>query len=170
MPRMRLAFPWLAGLVLVAACSKPEPPKVTPKSARVSSIDARGLGLTVELDVYNPNRFPLVAKSVSGSLEVGSGVELGRARSEPQGSIPANGSSTVSSELLVSWTNAAALAPYALSNNPVPYTFKGIATIGGEKLNVDVPFTIKGELTRDQVVSIGLRGLSPTAIPVPTAP
>jgi LEA14-like dessication related protein len=166
---MRWSAVWVAGVVLAAACSKPEPPKVTPKSARVSSIDARGLALTVELDVYNPNRFPLIAKSVSGSLEVGEGVELGRARSEPQGAIPANASSTVSSELVVSWTNAAALAPYALSNKPVPYTFKGLATIGGEKLNVDVPFTIKGELTRDQVLSIGLRGLSPTTIPMPTA-
>ena len=167
---MRAAALLIAGALALGACSKPKSPEVTPRSARVTSVDARGLGLTLELDVRNPNDFPLVARAVSGVLEVGNGVELGRARAEPKSSIPAGGSSPVTSQLLVSWTNATAVAPFALTNKPVPYTFRGTATIGGEKLNVDVPFSVKGELTRDHVLQIGLRGLGPTGLPLPTGP
>lgn len=151
----------------LTSCSKPEPPKVTPRAARVIRVDANGLRLALELDVYNPNGFPLTARTVSGTLEVGKGTELGSARSEPKGSIAAKSSSVVTSQLDVGWTNVAALAPYALTTQPVPYTFRGVATIGGEKLNVDVPFAVKGELTREQIVQIGLRGLTPPSLPLP---
>lgn len=156
----------LVGLVL-ASCSKPDVPKITPRSARVTSVDAKGMGLSVELDVQNTNRFPLIVRTVSGQLELGSGAELGQARAEPKTTIPAKGSVLVTSELTVSWTNVAALAPFALTNKPVPYAFKGVANLGGEKINFDVPFTVKGELTRDQVIQIGLRGLGPTNLPIP---
>jgi LEA14-like dessication related protein len=157
-------------LVAVAACSKPEPPKITPRAARVTSIDAKGMRLLLELEAYNPNGFPLIARTVTGALEVGAGAELGRASSAPSESIPAKGSSVISAELDVSWTNAGALAPFALSDKPVPYTFRGVATIGGERINLDVPFTVTGELTRAQVLQIGLKGLAPPGLPIPALP
>jgi len=49
----------------------------------------------------------------------------------------------------------------------VPYAFRGVAAIGGESLSIDVPFTIKGELTREQVLQAGLRGLGGIGLPVP---
>ena len=154
----RRAFVLVVAAAL-AGCSKPEPPKVTPISARVAAIDAKGIGLSLELDVQNPNSFPLVTQSVQGTLEIGSGVEVGKAVAEPKTSIPAKGSSRVTSRLYVGFENVAAFAPFALSPKPVPYSFRGVARMGGEKLNVDVPFTVKGELSREQVVQIGLRGL-----------
>jgi LEA14-like dessication related protein len=138
------------------ACSKPEPPRITPRSVRVAAISPAGLGLALELDVYNPNSFPILAQRVSGTVEIGNGVELGRGGAQPQGAIPAKGSTVIASQLGITWTNAAALAPYALSPGPVPYTLRGTAAIGSERLNVDVPFTVKGELTREQVLQAGL--------------
>jgi LEA14-like dessication related protein len=164
----RALSPTLAAALLSASgCSKPEPPRITPQAAQVKSVDPAGIVLTLDLDVYNPNSFPLIARSVSGSVEIGEGVELGRGNAQPGISIAAKSSSLVSSELTVAWTNAAALAPLALSPKPVPYTFRGVATIGGEKLNVDVPFVVKGELTRAQVVQAGLRGLGNMGVPLP---
>jgi LEA14-like dessication related protein len=169
-----MAFPRLScfgpaalalGLALVS-CSKPEPPRVTPRSIRVAAVSPTGVGLALELDVHNPNPFPILAQNVKGTLEIG-GVEIGRGHAQPQSSIPAKGSATVASQLAVTWTNAAALAPYALSPGPVPYAFRGVAAIGGERLNVDVPFTINGELTREQVLQAGLRGLGGMGLPVP---
>src|SRR5262245_59463630 len=113
-----------AGLAL-GACAKPEPPRVTPRSVRVGAVSPAGLGLLLELDVYNPNPFPILAQRVSGTLELGSGVELGRGAVTARTSIGAKSSSTVNSQIAVSWTNAAALAPFALSTAPVPYTFRG---------------------------------------------
>jgi LEA14-like dessication related protein len=164
---MKLSHSLLSIGLVLASCSKPEVPKITPRSARVTTVDAKGLGLTLELDVQNPNRFPLIVRTVDGTLEVGSGTELGRAHAEPKTTIPAKGTSAVTSQLSVSWTNATAVAPYALSNKPVPYEFKGTANLGGESLNFDVPFTVKGELTRDQVIQIGLRGLGSGGLQLP---
>jgi LEA14-like dessication related protein len=157
----------LAAAPLPLGCSKPEPPRITPQTARVKSVDPAGIVLALDLDVYNPNSFPLIARSVSGNLEIGAGVELGRGRAEPGVSIPGKSSSLVSSELTIAWTNAAALAPLALSDKPVAYTFRGLATVGGERLNVDVPFVVEGELTRAQVVQAGLRGLGTMGVPLP---
>jgi LEA14-like dessication related protein len=157
----------LASVLLATACSTPEPPRVTPRSVRVTSVAPGGVGLAVELDVYNPNSFPLLVRTVNGTLEVGNGIEIGRGRADPAGNIPARGSSLVPTQLSLGFTNLPALSQFALSAKPVPYTFRGVATVGGEKLNADVPFSIKGELTREQVLQAGMRGLGPMGLPLP---
>jgi LEA14-like dessication related protein len=151
----------LASVALLCACSKPAPPTLTPRAARVTSVEPSGLVLTLELDVQNPNSFPLIAQAVDGTLELANGTELGRAHAEPNGSIPANSASSVSSELRVPWTNLGALAPLLASPADVPYRFRGTATLGGERLNLRLPFELGGVLSRAQVLEIGLRGLGP---------
>lgn len=150
-----------ATLVLAAACSKPKPPTLRPLSARVVAVTPTGIRLAVELEVTNPNGFPLVARSVDGTLTVGGGAELGRSHTELASRIPAGASANVTSELSVGFQNLGALAPFVLSPLPVPYELHGNASVGGEKLNVSIPFTVNGELTRAQLVSIGLNGLGP---------
>ncbi len=164
-----LAFPTaLTALALATACSKPKPPTITPKSAQVLAVSPSGVQLAVSFDVANPNGFPLIVHSVDGSfaLGAGEGSELGKAHAVPSASIPAEGSSTVTSELSVSWTNLSALTPFLLSPAAVPYRFVGTAQLGGESLNVSVPFTLNGELSRAQLLSVGLAGLGvPAAAP-----
>ncbi len=148
----------LATAPLVVGCT-PKNPTVTPRVARVTGVSSGGLTLAVELDVYNPNSFPLIAQFVEGAVTISNGAELGRGSAAPQSSIPANGRALVSAQMTVPWANLGALAPFALSPNPVPYTFRGDATIGGDSLNVKVPFEVTGQLTREQLLQAGLRGL-----------
>ena len=150
-------------LTLATACAKPKPPTITPKTAQVLAVSATGVTLAVAFDVSNPNRFPLIVHAVDGrfSLGSGAGVELGKAHAEPASSIPAQGTSTVTSQIAVGWTNLAALTPFMLSPAAVPYRFDGTATLGGESLNLNLPFTLTGELTRAQLINAGLSGLSP---------
>ena len=126
----------------------------------MQSISPHGVELAVEFDVTNPNRFPLIVHSVDGHFSVGAGAgtELGTAHAEPSASISAQATSSVTSTVAVGWTNLAALAPFALSPGAVPYTFTGSAAVGGSELNVTIPFTVTGELTRAQLLSIGLAG------------
>jgi LEA14-like dessication related protein len=127
MKRMRA---YLAAAALCAvACSKPEPPKITPHAARVQSVTPLGVGLALELDVENKNPFPLIVQEVSGTLKLGAGVEVGRARSEPKGNVPAKATTRVPATLDVPWTQLGALAPLAASGKPVPYTFDGTAKL-----------------------------------------
>jgi len=146
-------------MLCAVACSRPEPPKITPHAARVSSVTPLGVGLALELDVENRNAFPLIVQEVTGTLKLGAGVEVGRARSEPKGNVPAKATTRVPATLEVPWTQVGALAPLAASGGAVPYAFEGIAKVGSSKVSFDVPFTVKGELTRAQIVQAGLRGL-----------
>src|SRR5689334_16047426 len=56
---------WASCALLLAfgpsACSKPQPPIVTPRTARVTGADLRGLDVDLQLEVNNPNAFPLSA-------------------------------------------------------------------------------------------------------------
>lgn len=156
---MKLGALSLSLVVGLAACSKPEPPKITPHAARVQSVTPLGVGLALELDVENKNPFPLIVQEVSGTLKLGAGVEVGRARSEPKGNVPAKATTRVPATLDVPWTQLGALAPLAASGKPVPYTFDGTAKIGSTKLTFDVPFTVKGEISQAQAIQAGIRGL-----------
>jgi len=160
---------WLLALLVLAfsvtACSRPVPPTVTPREARVTRVDPSRLVLSIVLDVSNPNSFSIVAQAVDGALELENGTVLGHARVPLQTSIPAKSSSQVTSELSVPWANLPALAPFALSGTDVRFRFRGTATIGGESLNVGVPFELAGVLNRAQVLELGLRGLGLPAAP-----
>lgn len=146
-------------LPLVTVGCAPDRPTVTPQAVRVTAAGTQGLTLAIDMHVHNSNSFPLWVHAVEGVILLGSGAELGRGWAQPKETIPANGSSQVTTILSVPWVNIGALAPFALSSQPVPYLFRGQATIGGESLNVKVPVELTGHLTREQLLAAGLRGL-----------
>jgi LEA14-like dessication related protein len=152
-------LPHLAlALLLASGCAKPKPPSITPRSVQLSAIKPDGVQLSLILAAHNPNAFPLVVSSVSGNFELQDGTPLGNAQSSLPLSIPAEGDQDLSATLDIRFSSASALAPYALTGRPLPYRVRGTASVGSEKLNVDVPFTIDGELTREQLLAAGLRG------------
>jgi LEA14-like dessication related protein len=143
---------------LAAACFRPKPVEITPQSLRLSSIGPEGVGLAVVLDVHNPNRFPVSASAINAVLELQDGSELGQGSATPAFTIPAEGNAAVPAQLAMRWTNLALLAPYALNAQPLPYRLRGSARIGGQNLNLELPFTISGQLTSQQVLQAGIRG------------
>ena len=155
---MRPLLPVFVAALSLAACSKPKPPTIAPRSAQIVGVSPGGVQLAITFDVTNPNGFPLMAHAVDGRFMLGtdSGAELGKAHAEIVSSIPANGTSSVTSQLGIPWTNLAVLAPFVLSPAAVPYHFDGTATVGGDDLNVSIPFTLTGELTRAQLIAAGL--------------
>ncbi len=148
----------LWALLLLPCCSKPTPPELTPRSAQVSAVRPDGVELSLLIDARNPNRFPLVASAVTATVELQDGTELGRGATTASFTIPAQSSETLSAKLDVRFSSLSALAPYALAAKPLPYRVRGSARIGGEHLNVDVPFSIEGQLTPEQVLAASLRG------------
>lgn len=148
-----------AVLVLCAGCSRPKPPTVTPVSAEVTSLSPTVLNLLAKLDVHNPNGFPLVVHGVSGKLVLDKSINMGTARTVSGVSVAPNATQRVSVTLSVPWQNLARLAPLVLTGQPVSYRFDGKATIGGNHLNVDLPFTLTGSLTSEQLLQAGLKNL-----------
>jgi LEA14-like dessication related protein len=162
---MRQRARLVLGLILVSlsglttlSCSKPKPPELTPRSAQVSAVRAEGVELLLVLDARNPNSFPIVCSSVTAAFELQSGTPLGNGSTAQAFSIPGESTAPISARLDVRWTSISALAPYALSRQPLPYRLRGTARIGGEHLNLDLPFSIDGQLTEEQVLAAGLNG------------
>ena len=156
----------VASVLSAVACSKPKPVQITPQSAQLSSIGPNGVGVALVLNVRNPNGFPIIAQAVSATFELQDGSELGRGSSTAAFTIPAEGVTALPAQLSMGWTNVGALTPYALSGKALPYRISGTARLGGESLNVDVPFSISGQLTPQQVLAAGLRGAA-ALIPQP---
>lgn len=154
--RLRAA---LAGLAVMGAvaCSRPQPPTLTPEVARVAQVSSSGIDLDVEVRVDNPNTFALHTRSVSGTLYVADGQKLGAGAAQPEQSIPAGGSALVPSRIHIAWQDVSALAPLLLKAT-VPYTFQGDVTLGSEDFNITLPFSLDGQLSRSQLLSAGLRG------------
>lgn len=134
-------------------------PSVVPQVARVMWVAPSGLRLSIEVDVHNPNSFPLVADAIDGVVLLGNGSQLGQGLAYPRGRIPAKGAARLVTQVDVQWLDLKALAPFLLTSGPVPYTFRGHARLGGKGLRVSIPFEMRGELTREQVLRAGLRGL-----------
>jgi LEA14-like dessication related protein len=154
---------WLAVAMLVIAafvggCAKPQPPSVVPHVVRVAGVSVGGLELDVELQVHNPNSFPLAAEAVRGTLFVAREQKLGQGSSQSRTTIPAGTTSLVASRVRIGWESLTVLAPL-LASERIPYVFRGDVTVGGKTLNVTLPFTLEGELSRAQLLDAGWRGL-----------
>ncbi len=154
---------WLAvaAFVLAAfvgACAKPQPPSVVPHVVRVAGVSVGGLELDVELQVHNPNSFPLAAEAVRGTLFGPRDQKLGQGSSQSRATIPPGGTTLVASRVRIGWENLTAIAPL-LASERIPYVFRGDVTVGGKTINVTLPFTLQGELTRAELLEAGWRGL-----------
>lgn len=151
-------FALLAAAALApAACSKPEPPKITPKAVKVLSISNTGIQVEVTLAVENPNGIDLDARSVDAGLTLDGGLEVGRA-SIPKGlHLPARQTVDLQVPVTLAWKNVAALGPYALRDS-VPYTVDGRVQFGSP-LSVGVPFSIKGLLTRADLAKLAISAI-----------
>ena len=142
------------------ACAGVGRPSVTPQSPRVSGVNPSGLELDMALQVENPNPFSLVAKGIKGTLALGEKRKpVGTASAAMDKPIEAGSSATVDSKLEVAWSSGSALREFLLKSE-VPFTFNGEMTFGGGPLNVSVPFTLEGSLTREQLAKAGAASLS----------
>lgn len=157
-----LALPLALALLLASAgagCSKPKPPQLTPRSAKVTKLDLAGVDLRVEMEAFNPNGFDLAVRRVTGHVVIDGKYDLGTVAVDQPITLPAGARTNLDVPLSVKWNGAQTFAAIGAARRAVPYTVDGTATIGGERFNVDVPFTLKGEITEEQVVSAALRSL-----------
>jgi LEA14-like dessication related protein len=152
-----------AALVLttltLAACSAPEPPRLTPQVVQVTGVTPAALGLRLQLDAYNPNGVGLSVRSIRARVTVADRVDLGTADVPSGVSLSPKAHSPVVADVQLPWRNAAEVTALAAAQPTLPYRIDGAAQIGGERLNVELPFQLSGVLTREQLVQASLRGL-----------
>lgn len=155
---------WIALVLFLSACAKPEPPKLEPRSIKIVSLLPTRLG--VELDATNPNSFPIIVQSVSGKLSLGGAKNVADGSVNQALSIPAKSTTRFTSDIQVNWGSVMLPPDLMMPSKAVPYTFEGTAKVGAKSLNFDVPFRMQGEFTHAQLIDSAAKGM---LVPV-TAP
>ena len=132
---------------LAFGCSRPEPPRITPRSAEVTSATAEGLGLRVHCLVRNGNSFGLTIQRVSVRLTL-AGRDLGLTELHSALRLPTNTDVPMDIDVRAAWGDLAGIIAISVFNENIPYRLDGSARVGGERLNIDVPFTLESTLPR----------------------
>lgn len=149
----------LGPLLASSACQKPEPPHITPKEARVAAIGPQGLDLVIKVEATNPNRVTLSAQSFTAKARLDGRWDMGSVTVAKPIVLPPHTPTMIDVTMAVPWTDVKALTALAGARGPVPYVVDGSARIGGERINVDVPFSMSGTISREQVTNAVLKSI-----------
>lgn len=159
---MRSALLALGLGLLVAGCSKPEPPTLTPLKASVTRVDVTGLSLDVAVRATNPNTSDLVATGVTSRVVLDKTHDVGTVTVPNTITLPAGKTTDIDVPLALKWADVGVLAQLATSTGAVPYTVDGTLEMGGSLLHLGVPFHLEGSISREQIV-----GAMMNSIPLP---
>jgi LEA14-like dessication related protein len=141
-------------------CAKPQPPTLRPRSARVTGTSRYAVELSVELEAHNPNSFPLTVNRVTAQCELKDGAVVGTASSAAAFTLPAQRDESLEVKLSVELASFQLLVPFAFKLKPMPYRLRGSAKVGGNDVSLDVPFSVEGEITPQELLATGLRNLA----------
>jgi LEA14-like dessication related protein len=130
-----------------AACSRPQPPSITPRSADVTGATSEGLGLRVHCVIRNSNAFALTVQRVSVRLTLASR-DLGVTQLASALRLPTDTDVPLDIDVRAPWGDLPGIIAVTMFNENIPYRLDGTARVGGERLNVDVPFRLESTLPR----------------------
>jgi LEA14-like dessication related protein len=157
-------------LVLVAcsACSKPEPPRLTPLSAKVTAISTQGIDVDVKLQAENPNDSAISAQSLTATITLDGRYVLGTVTVPNRIKLPGHQKTTIDVPVTSRWKDLAGLASLAAAGKDVPYKVDGTVELGGDIVSIAVPFSIAGTVTREQLAQAALSSLPKIPGLIPT--
>jgi LEA14-like dessication related protein len=147
-----------AALVLVA-CAKPEPPKLTPLSAKITSISPLGIDVALKLEAENPNGNDLTARSVTATITLDSRYVLGTVTVPNRINLVAHQKTILDVPVSSRWQDLSSLVTLAAAGKDVPYKVDGTVELGGDLLSIVVPFHLAGTLTREQLAQATINSL-----------
>jgi LEA14-like dessication related protein len=125
----------------------------------VVAIGPQGLNLLLKVEATNPNSFTLSAEAVTAKARLDNRFDMGAVSITQAIVLPPNIPTMIDVPMTMPWTDVKGLALLASTPKPVPYVVEGKVKIGGERLNVDVPFSIPGTISRDQIIAAAAKGL-----------
>lgn len=158
-PRLARGLAAASLVVALGACSKPKAPQLTPTEAVITAVDVSGFDMRVKMDAFNPNGFALSVRAVTARVIVDGTQDLGTVTSSQSIDLAANAHTVIDVPMSVKWKGLGGFATIAAAKRPVPYVVDGTATVGGERLNVDVPFKLQGVITAEQLQQAGMKSL-----------
>jgi LEA14-like dessication related protein len=167
--RAALALILVMGFMFVVACAKPKPPTVVPKDAKIVALDTETVTLELRLELTNPNGFAIDVRRISANVMV-EDLVIGTIDVPHAVSLSSNVPTLVTVPLKLRWDGAAALAKIAAKGKDVPFRVDGSVGIGGERLNVDVPYSQSGVITKQQQEEAAIRSIQRQLLPMIGSP
>ena len=147
-----------AALVLVA-CAKPEPPRLRPLSAKVTTISTQGIDVALKLEAENPNDSAITARSLTATITLDGRHVLGTVTVPHNITLPPHQKTVLDVPVSSRWKDLAGLGTLAMAGKDVPYRVEGTVELGGSAVSVNVPFTVEGTVTREQLNQAALSSL-----------
>jgi LEA14-like dessication related protein len=143
----------------LVACSKPKPPTITPEKGQVTSVTPFGVDLDLTLGVDNPNKVSLPVQGVTAKVMLDGKIDMGTVTSDKAIDLPAGKKTSMTVPVSVKWNDFPAIMQLAAQSKDVPYSVDGKVKLGGALLNVEVPFTMTGTITHDELVKATLKSI-----------
>ena len=157
----------VAAVISLAAfstsCKKPVPPQIVVEGAKVTRVGLNGIEVTVHVAATNPNSFDLTFRNVTANVVLAGKYPLGQAALVNPVPLPAGQTVKVDVPMISGWPDMTTLGMLAASNQAIPYTVNGTFAVGGETVNVTVPFTAQGTITHDLLIAAAVES---TGIPL----
>ncbi|HEY4121543.1 MAG TPA: LEA type 2 family protein [Byssovorax sp.] len=161
---LRGALVGVACAVALVACTRPSPPQVTAKSARVTNVSLQGIDLEAELAAYNPNDIDLHIQSVTAKVVLDHRYDVGTFTENKPVTLPAKKRTNVRVPVHVRWADMMGLVELATSRRDIDYLVDGDVELGAEMLRVQIPFQVHGVVTHQQLEQAAGRAI-PGGIP-----
>src|SRR5688572_29177830 len=144
---------------LAVGCGRPKPPTLTPEKGEVTSVGPEGIQLKLALTVDNPNRIDLSARSVTGRLLVDGKYDLGTVTVSEPFRLPSGQRTPLTVPMTVGWKDLGVVLALAASNRNLPYDVDGSLNVGGDSINVNLPFHLSGIVTHEQLLKATLNSM-----------
>ena len=116
--------------------------------------------MVITLDAFNPNAKDLAARSVTASITVGGDLPFGKTTVANAVALPAGKTTRLDIPVSAPWTGVANMTTLlARPTAALPYTVEGTVNLGGDVLNIDVPFHMDGTMTKDELIAATLHSM-----------
>jgi hypothetical protein len=126
---------------------RPEAPRITARAVAVTQANAAGLALRVDLSARNVSRVDLTVRSIDVRVTL-AGRDLGLAHVPDTTRLPRDVDVPLSIQVTAPWQDLPGILLATALNEQVPYHLNGTARIGGERVNLDVPFQLDSTIPR----------------------
>ena len=152
------------GIATLAFGCRLSPPRLTPRSADITSVTASGLGLRLHFTANNPNRLGVTVRSVTAHVTV-AGQDLGTTQIPNSTTLPPDVDVPLDTDVTLAWTNLPALALATLTSPTVPFHVDGTAGVGTSDVQFDVPFQFDGVFSQSALATAAANSV-PNLLPI----
>ncbi|MBI5512431.1 MAG: LEA type 2 family protein [Deltaproteobacteria bacterium] len=144
---------------------KPTLPRLTVRGVDIVEATSAGLHLRTHMVVRNTNAVGLTARSIKLRVTVAAR-DLGETELPNATRLPSEVDVPIDADVTAAWGDLPGILVVTALNQQVPYRLDGTVKVGGEDINLQVPFHVESSFPRQ--VLLDAAGAAVQRVPMPT--